>query len=118
MFLCVYVTLSFGLNILIHTCGGESEALLVTTEATDPCVCGDEAPMEDMCCTTELKTVKLDDSQKIVLTTIEDKLLSTVDVPIIDVFPIEIHRLFFVIPGDTSPPPNKNFQVSNSVFLI
>ncbi len=74
--------------------------------------------MEDMCCTTELKTVKLDDSQKVVLTIIEDKLLSVVVVPIIDIFPMEIHHSYFVIASDTSPPPNKNFQTSNSVFLI
>ncbi len=118
LFLSVYAVLSLGLNILVHTCGGESEALLVTTEASDPCACGDEAPMEDMCCTTELKTVQLDDSQKVVLTTIEDKLFSVVDVAIVDIFPNEVPHLFFVIPSDTSPPPNKDLNISNSVFLI
>lgn len=118
LFLSVYTTLSIGLNILVHTCGGESDARLVTTEAKDPCVCGDEMPMAGMCCTTVLKTVMLDDSQNISISVIEEKLVAVHEVFVVTIIPLEELYSSFVISSDTSPPPNKDFQESNSVFLI
>lgn len=105
---------------MVHTCGGESEALLVTSEAHDPCVCGDEMPMEDMCCTTELKTVKLDDSQKTVAEPAVEKLTAlyflSVETASINLLQVSGFRFQTLIAF--SPPPNKNYQASNSVFLI
>ena len=119
-FLLLYIVLNIGLNIMIHTCGGESEALLATTSAEDPCVCGDNMQMDEMCCTTELKTVKLDDSQKTVaeptvkkLTALNLLFVETASVTLFHDSGLRIHAL---IPF--SPPPEKDYQVSNSVFLI
>ncbi|MDD8017302.1 MAG: hypothetical protein PHP42_02895 [Bacteroidota bacterium] len=116
LFLLLYLALNVGVNIAIHTCGGASEALLVTSEAKDPC--GDGMPMQDMCCTTELKTVKLDDSQKVSLSAVEEKLLATIEVPVVNVSPLNNQPSSFVILTDISPPPHKDFQISNSIFLI
>ena len=126
MFLLLYVALSVGMNIIVHTCGGVSEALLVTTEVKDPCVCGDEMPMADqpgiglagMCCKTELKTVILDDSQNISIPTIEEKLVAIHVVLFTSISPLDVQCSSFVITDDTSPPPNKYLYISNSVFLI
>ena len=117
-FLLLYVTLSVGLNILVHTCGSESEALLVTSNANDPCVCANEVPMEDMCCKTELKTVKLDDSQKATFSSIQETLQCLQEILVSNNTLFEFEYSSFSIQIDTSPPPNRNFQISNSVFLI
>lgn len=57
-----YAVFSAGVNVIIHTCGDESEALLATTSFEDPCGCTD-ASAADRCCTTSLTTVKVDDAQ-------------------------------------------------------
>lgn len=120
LFLLLYIILNVGLNIMIHTCGGESEALLATMSAEDPCVCDDGIPMEDMCCTTELKTVKLDDSQKTAAELTVEK-LAALDLLFIEAEPALLFhdsgsRIHALIPF--SPPPEKDYQVANSVFLI
>ncbi|MCK9409285.1 MAG: hypothetical protein WCX28_03270 [Bacteriovoracaceae bacterium] len=115
----VYLTLSAGLNIIVHTCGGESEMMLATTNVEDPCGCGDEMAA-DQCCTTEVTTVKLADDQKTNIITI-DQQLSVCAV----VLPCEsmntqsdepnvstLYHLFF------SPPPKNDLCIVNSVFLI
>jgi hypothetical protein len=125
-FLVVYLTLSVGMNILVHTCGGESQASLVTTSAKDPCVCDDGASSDeqstiapvDMCCTMEFKAVQLDDVQTVVPVHVEQNLSVAGILPSIE------HSIFNVqystsnIYLDTSPPPDKDYQTSNSVFLI
>lgn len=68
-FLSVYVALSAGVNILVHTCGGESTALLATGTTEDPCGC-DDGPDADKCCSTVLKTVQLDAAQKVSVCTV------------------------------------------------
>lgn len=120
LLLLLYLALNVGVNILVHTCSGESEALLVTSEAKDPCVCGDEMPMEDMCCTTELKTVKLDDSQKTVAEPTVEKLtvltLLFVETASVTLFQEPGFRIQALL--SFSPPPDKDYQSSHSVFLI
>ncbi len=120
LFLILYLVLDVGLNIMIHTCGGDSEVLLATTTMEDPCVCDDGMPTDDMCCTTELKTVKLDDSQKTVAEPTVEKLtalnLLFVETASVALFHDSSFRIHAVIPF--SPPPEKDYQVSNSVFLI
>ncbi|MEW5799300.1 MAG: hypothetical protein AB1728_09860 [Bacteroidota bacterium] len=120
LFLILYFVLNVGLNIMIHTCGGESVVLLAATSADDPCVCDDGVPMDDMCCTTELKTVKLDDSQKTTAEPTAEK-LAALDLLFIETEPALLFhdsgsRIHALIPF--SPPPNRDFQISNSVFLI
>ncbi|MEW6060458.1 MAG: hypothetical protein AB1600_00815 [Bacteroidota bacterium] len=119
VFLLLYLMLNVGMTILVHTCAGESNALLVTSEVKDPCRCGDETRMEEKCCTTELKTVKLDDSQQISTPASIEKLV------VVDLLAHESASVsattttgitFQTIPF--SPPPNKDYQIFNSVFLI
>lgn len=119
-FLLLYAVMNIGVSVLIHTCGGESEALLVTSKVKDPCACGDEMSVDDMCCTTEIKTVKLDDSQKTAVEFTTEKLIA-VDVVCnetesCNLFQDSGFRIQALIP--ISPPPNKDYQVTNSVFLI
>ncbi|MBI2429646.1 MAG: hypothetical protein HYV29_12795 [Ignavibacteriales bacterium] len=118
VFLLLYATLNVGVNILVHTCGGESETLLVTSDAKDPCVCDNETPMDDMCCTTELKSVKFEDVQQIPHVPLEQSLTLVGILPPVEISTFDIHRSLFVILSDSSPPPDKDYQVSNSVFLI
>jgi hypothetical protein len=125
LFLIIYLILSVGMNILVHTCSGESTATIATTKAVDPCVCEDETSasqpnfsMADMCCTTELKTVQIDDAQTITPANIEQNLVAAGILPTIEISTFDTQRSSFIIFNDTSPPPDKDYQISNSVFLI
>ena len=63
VFVIFFVLLSAGLQILVHTCGGETTVELMPTSAEDPCGC-DSQPIDGGCCTIELKTFPLDDMQQ------------------------------------------------------
>ncbi len=124
-FLIVYLALSVGVNILIHTCSGESTATVATSKAVDPCICNDGTPssqvnlsMADMCCTTELKTVHLDEAQTAAPANVEQNLIAVGTIPTIEVSTFDIRHSSFVIYSDTSPPPKMDLHISNSVFLI
>lgn len=117
--LFVYLTLSVGLNILVHTCGGESETLLATTRVEDPCGCNDDMS-SDKCCTTEITTIQLSNEQKASVTTIDQRLAVCGDVPVCTV--IVDHSLdsefSSVFLSSFSPPPTYDRNIVNSVFLI
>lgn len=119
LFLSIYVILTVGLNIIVHTCGGESESLLATTTYQDPCGCSDEME-SDKCCSTEFTTIKLDDAQKVALdSTLQNLIASEVvlsEFESYDQFRSSEKQNVTVIP--ISPPPNKDLYISNSVFLI
>ncbi len=117
-FIALYLLLTIGMNILVHTCGGESEATLVTTNAEDPCACGDEMTAEDLCCQTELKSVKIDDVQTVTAANIERNLVVIGILPSVEYSIFNVQYSTFNLYHETSPPPNKDFQISNSVFLI
>lgn len=59
-FIIFFLLLSGGIQILVHTCGGETTATLMPSSAEDPCGCSDSSP-DGGCCTVELKTFHLDD---------------------------------------------------------
>lgn len=117
-FLVMYALSTVGVTILLHTCGGESETLIVMTTISDPCGCGDGMTAGDLCCTSELKTVKIDDSQKVATTTGADKPVAFILLPPVTVSPVETHYIQFITPINSSPPLPRDFQSSNSVFLI
>lgn len=120
LFLSLYVLSVIGVNVMTHSCGGESTSTLVAVEAKDPCNCGDEIPPADMCCTTIMTTVKIDDIQIAAVQELFHSLV-VVDILPIDLFSTNIveNSSFFIQNCiDTSPPPGKDFQTSNSVFLI
>lgn len=120
LFMALYLVLNVGLNVMVHTCGGESEALLATTAIEDPCGCADDMSSADMCCSTEIKTIKLDDSQKIAAAQPVEQLIANdlffVESPSVELFQDSSYCLIAFI--SFSPPPNKDYQVSNSSFLI
>ena len=72
--LALYVSLTIGMNVVIHTCGGKADIMVTTTTVENPCDCADEMPT-DMCCTTTVTTLKLDDAQKATVTTLAQKLV-------------------------------------------
>lgn len=117
-FLILYVILNAGVNILVHTCGAEADIFVATTTIEDPCGCADEMSPSDMCCTTTVTTVKLDDAQKTVIAVQPDNVTAIEYLPAIALSSFNIEHSLFVISSDTSPPAQKDFQASNSVFLI
>lgn len=118
-FVIIYTVFSAGVNVIIHTCGDESEALLATTSFEDPCGCADEAAA-DRCCSTSLATVIVDDAQLSGAMNsvealwpngviIQQSLFSTV-------VPCDGTELRSYIP--VSPPPQHDLNIHHSVFLI
>lgn len=116
--LFVYLTMSVGVTIMVHTCGGESEAMVATTSAEDPCGCGDLMP-EERCCTTELSTVKLSDEQKSAsaLAELQWTLLGTLPAAPSIVSPAVDLDTPLQSSIDPSPPPD-DLCIVHSVFLI
>jgi len=118
--LLVYTVITAGMTIIVHTCGGVSETLIVTASVQDPCADGNEMPMEDMCCTTEIKTVKIDDEQKVIAAPITEKLvvLENLLPPQFSTEQIHDSGITFQFTAYVSPPPNTDITIVNSVFLI
>jgi hypothetical protein len=59
----IVLLLSGGVDVLIHTCGGETTVEMMPSSTDDPCGCDDDAT-SDPCCTLVVKTFCLDDMQK------------------------------------------------------
>lgn len=116
--LLVYVTLSVGLNIMVHTCGGESDTILATTKVEDPCGCNDMSAA-DKCCTTEVTTVKLDSDQKANFSSVEQQLIICTIAPVCSaiVRPAE-PELASRILTFVSPPPSSDLCIDNSILRI
>ncbi|MFZ4621977.1 MAG: hypothetical protein ACOYNS_15555 [Bacteroidota bacterium] len=118
-FLLLYVTLSAGVNILIHTCGGESTALIATGTTEDPCGCDDENSA-DKCCTTELKTLQVDDAQKAAVCTACEPLIVHEVLSFIsgNEYSVNDPLLFDQFVTSFSPPPLDDLCIAHSVFRI
>ncbi|MBP6673509.1 MAG: hypothetical protein KA247_10190 [Bacteroidetes bacterium] len=116
--LTVYVALSAGVNIFVHTCGGESTALLATSKVEDPCGCDDEADA-DKCCTSVLTTVQLDAAQKVSAGTVCLTLPVTETLPLIAGIAqsVDEYSLFNRLFTSFSPPPD-DLCVVHSMFRI
>lgn len=115
----VYLTMSVGLNIIVHTCGGDSETILAASTVEDPCGCGDMLP-EDRCCTTEVVTVKLNDDQKTVVSNLAlqysvETIMYPSPAPERQPADTEAAPIFL---ASFSPPPGADLTIINSVFLI
>jgi hypothetical protein len=118
-FLAVYVVLTAGMNIVIHTCGGEASASIATSVFKDPCGCSDEMPTEDMCCTVSIKSIQIDDEQLSAAQFISQNIFLT------DILPLELFSIPLtgnysttLFSLDTSPPLNEAIHISHCVFLI
>jgi len=60
-FLAVYLVLTTGFTVLIHTCGGYSTVEAIPLSTEDPCGCMDE---NESCCTLEIREFQIDGDQK------------------------------------------------------
>lgn len=60
--LAVYLLFAIGVNVLIHTCGGDRTSEFMPMSAEDPCGCTDMDP-GDGCCTLSLRSFQIDDEQ-------------------------------------------------------
>ena len=116
--LLVYGFLTMGLNIMVHTCAGTSETIVGAMSAEDPCACGDEMSADDMCCTTSVTSLKIDDVQ-LNAATIHldrtDEVIGTI-APVV-IIPHSAHYGLAVF-TDTSPPYSHDKNILFSQFLI
>jgi hypothetical protein len=117
IFIGIYLSLSAGVNVLIHTCGGERTVDVMPTSTSDPCGCAEEMS-DDMCCTLVLKVFRLDDEQQAAKTATVTSLdycvldyPSTIEVPLSEVVAAPV-------PVDASPPPPVPPTILNCTFLI
>lgn len=62
-FVLVYLGLAVGINVLLHTCGGETDANFAPVTQEDPCGCSDVMDAADRCCTVEVRSFQLQDDQ-------------------------------------------------------
>ena len=119
-FVSLYLFLTVGVNILIHTCGGKATVVVATTSVQDPCRNCEGADVDEMCCSTVVKTLQINDEQLAVAPEIVNPLV------IVDLLPIEtisfqlldspIERGHYYT--DTPPPSYQELNIVNSVFLI
>jgi hypothetical protein len=61
-FLGVYLLLSAGFTLLVHTCSGYTTVTPMPLSSEDPCGCGEEESAR--CCTVELRDFLISDAQK------------------------------------------------------
>jgi hypothetical protein len=115
----IYAVFSTGVNVIIHTCGDESEALLATTSFEDPCGCTDDMAA-DRCCTTSLTTVKVNDAQLSGAVNSCDALWPNGMIPQQSLFQTIAPSVGADIRAFTpfSPPPQYDLNIRHSVFLI
>jgi hypothetical protein len=127
-FTAIYAFLTVGVNVMVHTCGGSSETILQPFSASDPCMSGMEPmqenevgmSMSDMCCTTEITTVKIDDTQ------LASAIATLQPLVMVDLLSPESNSTQAITAAsctfqhavDTSPPPREDLSLINSVFLI
>jgi len=121
MLLFVYTVLTAGMTIIVHTCGGETDTIIAISTVVDPCGCDDATTSEvmDKCCTSEVKTAKLDDAQKVSIASIVEKLtvIGQIQTPIVTLVNNDSQSNFLFVPT-VSPPPNTDINIINSIFLI
>jgi hypothetical protein len=116
-FLATYVILSVGLTIVVHTCGGESDASLATANTEDPC-CGNTAiPMDAMCCSTTLTTIRLDEAQQTAIADVDQSLAVVGIVPSATVLFSDLQPSSILLQNQF-PPPREDITLRNSVLLI
>jgi hypothetical protein len=116
-FLATYLILSVGVTIVIHTCGGESEASLATTTAGDPCCCGTPTPMDGTCCFTTLTTIRLDEAQQAAIVDVDQSLAVVGFVPSSTYLFSDLQPSSIVLRNEY-PPPREDITLRNSVLLI
>ncbi|MBW7887235.1 MAG: hypothetical protein H3C35_02610 [Bacteroidetes bacterium] len=119
LFLAVYTLLIVGVNIMVHTCGGETESILAPLSAEDPCGSEDGTMPNDMCCKTEIKSVKISDEQLAASAASCEPLTVSNMLPVLSsTVSIQETAVLFSSPYEIYPPPKLALYISHSVFLI
>ncbi len=119
LLLLIYVTLTAGVTVMEHTCGGVTDTSFAPGSQEDPCGCNELMAGADRCCTIEAHSFQLDDEQKVPSLTIVPQqdlsaTLNYVTVP----FRVIDGPLAFRSISDPSPPGPVPATILNCTFLI
>ncbi len=113
----IFLLLSGGVQILVHTCGGETTVEMMPGSTEDPCGCGDEGPGA-RCCTLELTCFQLDDMQKAIATPLPIlEMIGAAEFPPALDLPAKPSLGTAVVAGP-SPPQSVSPTILNCTFLI
>jgi hypothetical protein len=115
---CLYIVLTAGFQVLLHTCGGETTVQLLPGGGEDPCGCGD-VPEQDRCCTTQVITVHLDDVQQGATVTLPapDVTVSLTPAVLLNSLVYQPAVALLQTAG-SSPPSSTPSHILNCAFLI
>ena len=117
--LLVYLSLSVGFNIMLHTCGEYTSAHLMPITAEDPCSQGRShgCCASNPCCKLEIKVFHLNDFQlQTQIPLQDDPILLSALIP--DIKVISRDHYSPVQATDNSPPVNIPRHILDCIFLI
>ena len=119
LLLAFYLLFTVGVTVAVHTCGSDATAAVVTGQVEDPCGCSD-TPSDEMCCTTSVTTLKIDDSQSVSSCAPCEQLtlLGTVPTAVIAAPVLQDHTNNSFSALDPSPPPSDDLCIVHSIFRI
>jgi hypothetical protein len=118
LFLFLYLVLSTGVQVMIHTCGDSKSTTMMPLSTKTSCGC-DDVHGEDLCCKTEFKLFKLDDTQNIQASIQIGKYLAEQACDIIIDQPLSIQHISTIpIEFKYSPPSAVSTNILNCTFLI
>jgi hypothetical protein len=116
-FILPFLLFSGGIQILVHTCGGETTVVMMPASAEDPCGCGDESP-DARCCTVELKNFHLDAMQQTMAAPlVKVESIAVAEYPLLQ--EVLVERTFDrTLPVNHSPPRSVSATILNCTLLV
>jgi hypothetical protein len=117
-FILLYLMLSTGVQIMIHTCGDSKSISMIPLSTKSPCGC-DDTNSENSCCKTEFKLFKLKDTQnRPALVQTENYLTEQTCISVVDQ-PLSVQHVSTIhIELKYSPPSTTSTNILNCTFLI
>lgn len=119
--IAIYLSLSVGLNVLLHTCGDYTNAYVMPISVEDPCTnngshgCCSQAP----CCKLELKIFHINDSQLQTQNPQPENVFLQNAINPAKEHDVLLRSLFSpIVLVDTSPPRNTPQYILDRTFLI
>jgi hypothetical protein len=118
LFLVLYLLLSTGVRVMIHTCGESTTTTMMPLSTRAACGC-DDTNGEDSCCKTEFKLFKLEDAQNARAIVQIDKCSTeqTCNIAIDQSLPIQ-HISTIPVEFKYSPHPAVSTNILNCMFLM